>query len=1335
MLWKLLGIIFKKLEVRVLRRPCAPDDHIHSLNVTFVPEMSGSAEQVQGFRAKVTRKSDGRHDTNFYNTEGRRFRSMIDVGRFFNLVAENKPAASKKVIGKKKPSNNRDCENEKKRLRRELDKLLKNHRKATKALDDFQNERKESRYPVDDDILMEEDTSNKQHGPSVTPTCCPAVRVPDINGFPGVPSHCIPDLIMTWDFLCTFGRAISVNPIELDDFAAALTYTPQTPGEDLDPSTHFPPVVLAETHLGLLKLLLQDQSSDDWWWSILETDEAQEDDAVDAGAVPVDNRIPLIKVDMAALLDFDEDPLVTASWLQSLEEVRNYHASASEPIKRAAKTARGVVANVWVKAYLKKAMSGNSPGFTKRAVLWLVDRMREARPDLWERSVSTEKILQQKTKVIEEVAALMDKMHDAEAFVSVDDIEGESDDDMDSDDSDDDDDAGETENFELTRPGNEVKDENVLSVTSAIPTKPPPSYVDLLLPPSKPLPGSDLVSPFTWPALTGAAVCRLLHRYKRLRNEVDDSLRAFNQLPAMTVAERHRREELVASRVLTECTVGEDNESPSERAAMHLCSGGSYLELSTVERLCMLRILIEAAYDTRRVYEVVDGNYKARIGAVKALEIEERRAKREAKEELAAAEKAARLKLASEAKAKFIEEKRREIEESNRLSNEYTDDFIDCLTEEDIVEFDQETKAEFEAIPRPENFNKTEVNKMVARMQEEAAFNTHSLTVLTLEEIEARERKECEEMEKRLRSFGDVGAFEMDRETTKAIDRLKRNIEEAKDLEASLPELRQAAEEALKDAMQDSTIKALRAAIRLSKQAKLTGQDDETGGIWALDLLRDAALELKSAEGRKRVVEAQKDLVAKRNKCFIRTEPLGRDRFRNRFWQFDGDESGHVWIEADYLPKNLLNDHAPESIAGYVDILSDSSALAIGAEETEEDLVKANRSSEEISEFLHFCRQEYHKSGVLSTLAKRHWGCHTTEKSWRALIKNLDERGSRECQLKINLKEALEESRLSSSGEKDQAVENGKRKEAECQKNGDEHVFLAAKHSVNAGESSIISLDLLDGLSSAMGQKVRIREVIDATKEHDISHYNVAVVDGWKMAEVEDDEIDEGTDPDSAGSHSKKLSTVPLWRASLDRGGEVWLSALEVMDSLCRYIRWSRKDKSYFEDDAAFLMYRNSLGRHSGKAADAAISSTPMFLARLMVKREQELYTPFRHCSYDNNWGGKSGARNAWITSMKDFCFDLGTVRDGLLTLENAFFELTGGIPEESSDPKPDGRSLLNDEAARFDIELESMNKSLNGLWNSRESREIFHELVKCKFCVHIFDVLHMMLYSPKYSL
>ena len=68
---------------------------------------------------------------------------------------------------------------------------------------------------------------------------------------------------MTWDFLCTFHKTLNLEPIDLDDFAAALTYTPPEEGHMNGDDIQAPPVYLAEAHLGLLKLLVSDKQSDD----------------------------------------------------------------------------------------------------------------------------------------------------------------------------------------------------------------------------------------------------------------------------------------------------------------------------------------------------------------------------------------------------------------------------------------------------------------------------------------------------------------------------------------------------------------------------------------------------------------------------------------------------------------------------------------------------------------------------------------------------------------------------------------------------------------------------------------------------------------------------------------------------------------------------------------------------------------------------------------------------------------------------------------------------------------------------------------------------------------
>jgi hypothetical protein len=170
-----------------------------------------------------------------------------------------------------------------------------------------------------------------------------------------------------------------------------------------------------------------------------------------------------------------------------------------------------------------------------------------------------------------------------------------------------------------------------------------------------------------------------------------------------------------------------DSIFPTESAADRLNKGCHYLELSILERLCVIKVLVDAAYDSLRIHEVVDSNYKQRHSAVKALDAEERRAKREAREEAAAADQAARETLAAEAREKFLNEKRNELRKLNQRTNEYSDSFIDELTDEDIIEFDEDSKAEYAALPTPQSYNKTEVNVMVKKMQEQAAFDSHSV--------------------------------------------------------------------------------------------------------------------------------------------------------------------------------------------------------------------------------------------------------------------------------------------------------------------------------------------------------------------------------------------------------------------------------------------------------------------------------------------------------------------------------------------------------------------------------------------------------------------------------
>lgn len=1281
-----------------------------------------------------------------------------------NKNGNNKTSTPKSVMNTGRPRNSRDCENERKRLKKEIDKLLKAHAKTSKTLDDLRNEHSNDLNPIDDMLLMEKNGASGKDKSQIF------VRRPDIQYFPGLPSYSTGDVLMVWDFLCTFSRVLSLEPIGLDDFVAAITFCPQDKTSKLyhegqceaniDEIATSIPVYLAEAHLALLKLLLSDPSSDEWWWSTLESDVTRIDDENDLVTSENYSKIseamtPVIKVDLAELLAVEEDPILTTRWLQALEDVRTRKTNSGGPIKSAVKSAASITTNPIVKTYLQKSMrkwKGNAAGFTKRAVVWLVDRVREARPDLWGKKVSKEAVNEQTSKVAMEVAAVMD-LFEEDVEVSNENgsnLEEGSDEDDDSDDDEEDDaedfldDDEEIKKNTMVVARRQMQNDETSHVTSAIPVKPPPTIVDLLLPPAKPSFSSDIVSPLTWPCVVGASVCRILHRYKRQRNEVDDELREFHSLPPLSVAERRRRENSAAQRIFSESTaslVAGEGESllPLEAAIDHLCCGQSYLKLLPIQRICVFRALVEAAYDTHRVTRAIEENFRARINAVKSLDNEEKRAKREAREEAAAADRSARQRLAEDMRQSFLVKKRNEIRRMNKNTNKYDPEFIENLTDEDIIQFDEETKQAYDALPTPESFNKTEVNAMVTKINEESAFESSSVLVLTMDEIKNREEEYLEQLEDRLASYGDIESMyensNFDRETSAKIDKLQREIENLKLSLIDLPEKRAAAVDTLTDAIEEGTVKELKYAIKTAKLAHLFGMEESTGGVWALDILRDAALELRVAERRRRVTEAQKDLVAKRNKCFIRTYSLGQDRYRNCVWHFDNDSAERVWTEIDFdiFKSDSNNPEEKKDIEDTNTCVNIDNAL-VGANDEEQDFCTQRSPSSIMEDEFSFCRKEYHPSGMLAGLPRRHWGGHITERSLRSLMKNYDQRGIRESALKARIKEILEakgqrnvetselkKPSTDSSHENqphDDPQRNQKPENPKCQSSGDEESFTLAKQFT---ESKGYDVSHIGSKSSAIGQRIRVRTIFDSVASTDIAIYEMGTVIGWSKNDQENGINHTSADSTIHNDHSD----YPIWRISLDKGGELDLSGFDVVKGLTRAILWTSNHKEYLEIDASFLIYRNNLGRFCGRQTDAAYSASPFFFAKQMIKREAELYTPLKNRSHWNEWGGRSVARNAWLSTMKDVYVDFAAVRDGLLTLETAFFELSGGFMafNELKDNEHaheheavlDGKELLNNESYRFDIELESITGTPKSLWNSRETRAIFIEIMQCE--------------------
>mmetsp|Transcript_14924 Transcript_14924/g.36626 ORF Transcript_14924/g.36626 Transcript_14924/m.36626 type:complete len:1594 (+) Transcript_14924:381-5162(+) len=1301
----------------------------------FIEEKNGDRALVAGYRCKVFPKQGGdRYDANYYNEQGKRFRSMLEVGRFLGLIADNTKArsaagAKSRANLKKRPSSagtkSKEMVAQREKLKKQLNNLRKSYSRATKALDDFVNAEGKGTIEssIDDTFLIEKD-------PSVRPSNCAASLIPDIRQFRGLPEYCMADVLQAWDFLCTFSRTLTLEPISLENFVHCLTYEPPKRPQ-ADDFLKDPPVYLGEAHLSLLSLVLDDTSSDEWWWSILETEETEdavvkEEDAVeDADAKEEDRDLPLIKVDFAALLADPEDPLMTTSWLKALGPICKTKDMDKATIKKTMKSATALVSNKWVLAYLRKSVQlGKTSGsdFLRRAVLWLVKKVTDAKPELSSSPPSKSECLKIRAKIVEEVAQQMDRLSSAALKVEDEDLVSDAEEEDSDDDSDDEGDDVVAEPKGTDSGDVPMENDEEDRPASYIPKKPIPSLVDFLLPPGKPSARSELMNPSCWPYMVGAATSRIVHRYKRLRNEVDDKLRKDHGLEKMKVKERRDREAISTARVLSEF-VSQDNpeDRPTEEAIRHLCEGGGYLDLKPLQRLALLRVLIEAVYDTVTVFSVVDSNHKQRTSAAKALFNEQRKANKEAKEKVAADEAAAREDLALELRNNFVDEKREEIIKLNETSSAstLTVDEIEELTEQDILDFDDEYAAEYESLPTPESFKKAEVLERVKLMQERAAFETESLTIVTLDELIERERKDIERMEEELRDLGGPEAledYEIERRTARRIEKLRRDIKKAKEAVEDYPEVRDAAVLTLKDAISDGTLKSLRGALRVAKNAKLYGPDEETNGVYAVDVVRDAHLELEKMKNMKRVADAQKDLVSKLKKCFIRTEPLGSDRFRNQFWRFDNGDQSHVWTEVNPV---LQGENASDlkNEPGHVAVVSDDpKKISIGPSEIEDDFPPVKDEAEGFQEF---SRREHHASGTIASLPKKIWGCHINESALMKMMKGLNSRGIRENEVKKILKEMVEdktavtasanEATLKSTADTtDEGEEQTSRNDVILQ-SGDEATFDNIKNSLSGSE--LVLSDSLEELKSAIGHKVRVRTVVESTREGEIARYEIGTVTGWKLRT---DQV-----PVEAGETEfdpqMKEAKTPLWCVSTEQCNEVWLEGKDLVESMQRYTQWSQKDPEYFEQDVEFLSYRNPLGKYLGKPNDAKLSMRPHAFGVYMVQCEAELYQGLKLLAVENSWGGKNPARNAWIEAMKDYSFDFQTVKGGLFTLEKAIFEMTGAFNDGSTDEEdsgPSGKELLDDPAKREDIELESIHDTNSGLWNSRESRKIFLEIL-----------------------
>jgi hypothetical protein len=227
----------------------------------------------------------------------------------------------------------------------------------------------------------------------------------------------------------------------------------------------------------------------------------------------------------------------------------------------------------------------------------------------------------------------------------------------------------------------------------------------------------------------------------------------------------------------------------------------------------------------------------------------------------------------------------------------------------------------------------------------------------------------------------------------------------------------------------------------------------------------------------------------------------------------------------------------------------------------------------------------------------------------------------------------------------------------------------------------------------------------------DEATYSMGTVIGWRTKKS----LVEYFEPSSEVTNVLEKEEN-VWTVSLDNGGELESNAMDLLNSMIRAKKWRDQHPGYVEHDSPLFQYRNKIGRFCGRAADAPDAASPFAFSKLILKREQELYASLKSRSHDNNWGGKDGIRNSWIISMKENFDSMNVLRDGLLSLEDAFFEMCGGQEQEESNedttPHRSASEILENDDLRFDVELESYGMKPKGLWNSYESRAVFREIV-----------------------
>eukprot|EP01041_Mallomonas_annulata_P007822 gene7822-15997_t len=405
-------------------------------------------------------------------------------------------------------------------------------------------------------------------------------------------------------------------------------------------------------------------------------------------------------------------------------------------------------------------------------------------------------------------------------------------------------------------------------------------------------------------------------------------------------------------------------------------------ELSVEHKVAVLRVLCVAAYETEFVTSLLAANAEERMERIAAQSRLEKEEKKKLKD------------VSGEIRERAIEQCRQVNIEKEKL------------------EQGKNALSKGKGKTKPKNKNKTTATtavskekgkdkdpyypnstQLAAAIEELLLLKSYNVDVvlplppdnqLTLEETETADNEDDNDNDE------DVNVIKTRRRSTRDClgkglqDERKRKLQEREYQKQSQEEATERLTLALETPSGTKRIKVLREAIRFGSNAGLCGPlgerdggGNENGGpkkVFCTELMKQAYKALADAETEVKEAEATREINKALSELFVRSEPLGEDRTRRRYWSFDGDD--RLWVEKRTIPGFHHKTPVTSQLTGLDPrILAATSTLPLNTAHTQ--IINRRPSS---------CQST--------------WAVYPTLKDIWALTEALDDRGERESVLK-----------------------------------------------------------------------------------------------------------------------------------------------------------------------------------------------------------------------------------------------------------------------------------------------------------------------------------------------